>query len=86
LADEEGTERLRSYVQEIVLTPLAVAAAPDHARFRAALAGSQIVGMAVARYVVGVEPLASADRERVAEAVGPTLQRYLRGGIPPESG
>jgi AcrR family transcriptional regulator len=79
LADEDGTERLRAYVTESVLDPLTDAAVPDDARLRAALAGSQIVGLALARYVVGVPPLATADRERVAGYVGDTLQRYLRG-------
>jgi hypothetical protein len=35
--------------------------------------------LAVPRYVVKVEPLASADREAVVAVVGPTIQRYLIG-------
>jgi hypothetical protein len=35
----------------------------------------------MARLVVGVEPLASADRETLARAVGPTIQRYLVGDL-----
>jgi hypothetical protein len=71
---------MRRYIQEFVLEPLTAVARPGpDARLRATLAGSQVVGMAIARYVVGVEPLASADREVVIDAIGPTLQRYLRG-------
>jgi AcrR family transcriptional regulator len=53
---------------------------PD-ARLRATLVGSQIIGLAMARYIVKVEPLASAPAAQVAAAVGPTLQRYLTGEI-----
>ena len=62
---------------------LALASASDlpDARLRATLAGSQIVGLAIARYVIGVEPLASASIDEVARAIGPTIQRYLTGDI-----
>ncbi len=40
-----------------------------------------MVGLVVARYIVRVEPLASADPEAVVAAVAPTLQRYLTGSI-----
>jgi hypothetical protein len=62
---------------------LALARAIDRpdADLRAALVGSQLVGLALARYVVGVEPLASAPTETVAAAIGPTIQRYLVGEV-----
>lgn len=41
------------------------------------LVGSQIIGLIVARYLIGVEPLASMDREDLAQVVGPTIQRYI---------
>jgi hypothetical protein len=37
------------------------------------------VGLALARYLVRVEPLASASPEELVRRVGPTLQRYLTG-------
>ena len=37
--------------------------------------------MAMARYIVKVEPLASAPAAQVVAAIGPTLQRYLTGDI-----
>ena len=53
---------------------------PD-AELRATLAGSQLVGLLLARFVVGVEPLASAPAAVVARAIGPTIQRYLTGDL-----
>ncbi len=62
---------------------LAMARATDRpdADLRATLVGSQLVGLAMARYVVKVEPIASADLEVLARAIGPTLQRYLTGDL-----
>jgi AcrR family transcriptional regulator len=58
----------------------AISDRPD-ARLRATLVGSQLVGLAMARYIVKVEPLASAAPEAVARAIGPTIQRYLAGDL-----
>ena len=49
----------------------------DHPRLRASLAASQLIGVAMLRYVVKVEPLASAPAADVAAWVGPSLQRYF---------
>jgi hypothetical protein len=49
----------------------------DEPQKRAALVGSQIIGMVFARYVVGVEPLASMTSAELVEALGPTFQHYL---------
>ena len=49
---------------------------PD-AEFRVQLAASQLVGIAMLRYVVKVEPLASATAEELVAIAGPTIQRYL---------
>jgi AcrR family transcriptional regulator len=44
---------------------------------RAELAAAQLVGIAMLRYVIKVEPLASADVERIIERVAPVVQRHL---------
>jgi AcrR family transcriptional regulator len=49
----------------------------DQPEKRAALAGSQLIGMVFARYVVGVEPLASMSPTELVEALAPTFQHYL---------
>ncbi|GIF14420.1 TetR family transcriptional regulator [Actinoplanes teichomyceticus] len=49
---------------------------------RVSLAASHMVGIAMARYVIKVEPLASAPAEVIAAAVGPSVQRYLTDPLP----
>jgi AcrR family transcriptional regulator len=48
---------------------------------RVELVLSQIVGLAMARYVIGVEPLASASPEELVPFLAPTIQRYLTAEI-----
>jgi AcrR family transcriptional regulator len=49
---------------------------PD-AELRAELAAAQLVGVAMLRYVIKVEPLASADPERIIGRVAPVVQGHL---------
>ena len=79
--DPVAAAMLRRMLAEGPLLTLATALDRPDAGLRAALAGSQLIGLAMARLVVGVEPLASADREVLARAVGPTIQRYLVGDL-----
>ncbi|MFE9941026.1 TetR/AcrR family transcriptional regulator [Streptomyces hirsutus] len=51
---------------------------PD-AELRAELAAAQLVGIAMVRYVIKVEPLASADVEQIVERVAPVVQGHLTG-------
>ncbi|MFR0358293.1 TetR/AcrR family transcriptional regulator [Streptomyces sediminimaris] len=51
---------------------------PD-AELRAALAAAQLVGCAMLRYVIKVEPLVSADIEQVIARVAPVVQGHLTG-------
>jgi len=76
---EDAAALLRAFLGSEVFGRLAPSIDGEDAELRVALAGSHLVGIAVARYVVKVEPLASADPETVIAAVGPTIQRYLTG-------
>jgi AcrR family transcriptional regulator len=73
--NEQAAEMIRQFVTEALLTRLA--GALDISPLRVTAAASQLVGMAMLRYLVGVEPLASADEEEIVRLVAPTIQRYL---------
>jgi AcrR family transcriptional regulator len=79
VGDEHAAAMLREFITEEVLGQIAHRLGGADARLRATLVGSQIIGLAMARYIVKVEPLASAPPTQVVAAVGPTLQRYLTG-------
>ena len=50
-------------------------------RLRASLIASHMLGIAMMRYVVRVEPLASARPERVVALVAPAIQGYIDGPV-----
>jgi AcrR family transcriptional regulator len=50
---------------------------PVEAPIRASLVATQMAGLAMIRYIVKVEPMASMPAEDVIRHVGPTVQRYL---------
>ncbi|MBE6474538.1 MAG: TetR/AcrR family transcriptional regulator [Actinomyces succiniciruminis] len=84
--DDGAPEAVQTYATEQIAVPVAQALeqagvlGPD-ARERATLAGSQLVGLAMIRYVFQVEPLASAPVDHLVEVVGPTIQHYLTGPL-----
>ena len=53
----------------------------DEPQTRAVLVGSQVVGLALARHVVRVEPLASLPPGDVIEYIAPVFQHYLVGPL-----
>jgi len=64
------------------LSALARSLGGDRPETRAVLLGAQVVGMALARYVVLVEPLASMDSSEVVDLLAPTFQRILLEPLP----
>jgi AcrR family transcriptional regulator len=83
VGDEHAAAMLREFITEELLGQIAGQLGSPDARLRATLVGSQLVGLMMTRYIIKVEPLASAPATQVAAAVGPTLQRYLTGDIAP---
>ena len=59
------------------LSRLTSAITDDRPETRAVLIGAQVVGLALARYIVRVEPLASLPASEVVDLIAPTFQRYL---------
>jgi AcrR family transcriptional regulator len=82
LTSEAGARMLREFLASEVLGRIVAHlhsedGSDDAAEVRASLAASQLMGLAMARYVVGVEPLASLPPEDVVALLAPTLQGYL---------
>ena len=67
-------------VREVFAPMTEILGVPD-GDLRATLVGSQFVGLALMRYIGGVEPLASAPIDELVAAIGPTVQRYLTGDV-----
>lgn len=78
-----GAERIHAIFKEQI-GPLIAGLCPDPAEAptRAALVASQILGMALARYVLKLPPAVDLDREEVIAWLAPTIQRYLTAEKP----
>ncbi|MGW8358234.1 TetR/AcrR family transcriptional regulator [Streptomyces wedmorensis] len=80
LTHEAAAKVLRTFVLRRLLERIAAELDVPEPAFRAELAASQMIGVVIMRYVIKVEPLASADPEAIVAQVAPTLQRYLTEG------
>jgi AcrR family transcriptional regulator len=64
------------------LAPTVARLAPSDAGKRASLIATQILGLALCRYVLKLPPIAQMARADVLAWVGPTVQRYLMAVSP----
>ncbi|OLB66729.1 MAG: TetR family transcriptional regulator [Actinobacteria bacterium 13_2_20CM_2_72_6] len=55
---------------------------PAEAPLRGSLVATQMIGLGIIRYVLKVEPLASAPPETVVAAIAPNIHRYLLEPLP----
>jgi AcrR family transcriptional regulator len=78
-SEPEAAELIREVLTTRVLGPMAQLVGGPDAELRASLMGSQIVGLAMARHVVGLKPLATASREQLVAALTPVFEHYLGG-------
>jgi AcrR family transcriptional regulator len=81
VTSEAAARMLREFLTREVFMRVAARLGNDEPELRAALAASQVMGLVVARYVVRIEPLASASPEDVVALLAPTLQAYLTGPL-----
>jgi AcrR family transcriptional regulator len=77
VSNDTAASVLRGIVLRRLLERVASELKVPDPRLRAELAGAQMMGIAMMRYIIRIEPLASADMEDVVALVAPTLQRYL---------
>ncbi|WP_436500768.1 TetR family transcriptional regulator [Actinokineospora sp. HUAS TT18] len=74
---EQAASMMRQFLEKAVLSKVADGLGVP--RLRMTALASQLVGLAMVRYVVGVEPMASASDDEVVALVGPVIQHYLDG-------
>lgn len=78
-----GRQLVRDGFVRMVLAPVGQALGIDEADRRMSLVASQLIGIVMLRYVLAVEPLASAPAEVLVATYAPVLQGYLGGPLPP---
>lgn len=77
VGSEMAAQLMREFVEREVLGRLARAIETDHPQVRAGLVATQLVGLAMLRYVIKVRAVHKASRKELARWIGPNVQRYL---------
>jgi AcrR family transcriptional regulator len=79
--EPRAAEKLEEFVRTRLFGPLMEQLGVDRPALRANLVASQLVGLGIARYVLYLEPLASARADEVVAWTAPTVQRYFTGKL-----
>lgn len=72
---EQGAAMLREFASSALLDRIAEASGVPRLRINAA--AGQMIGVMIFRYVLAVEPIASASEDELVELLAPTMQRYF---------
>lgn len=82
-SNEHAAERLRTLFASQVFPAIARLGTPESAAVRAGLVASQLLGLAITRYVLRLPPVVALPQEVIIGSIGDTVQRYATGtGLP----
>ncbi|MFI0788361.1 TetR family transcriptional regulator [Streptomyces lydicus] len=83
VTNEAGAQRMRTvFAEQIEPVLSAVCPVPEEAEIRSGLIASQILGMALCRYVLHIPPAVALSHDEVVTWLAPTVQRYLTADLP----
>ncbi|OYN82722.1 TetR family transcriptional regulator [Mycolicibacterium sphagni] len=74
-------EKLRRVVEGQLMGVSQLGIDEEDRRRRSGLISSQIMGLAMMRYIWKIEPVASMSEDEIVAAVAPNLQRYVDGDL-----
>jgi len=78
----EAAQRMQKIFGTQLRPLVAALLPPEEAPVRAGLIASQILGMALCRFVLRLPPVVAMSRDEIVEWLGPTIQRYLEAPEP----
>jgi AcrR family transcriptional regulator len=77
VSNEKAAAMLREFLTAELLSVIAGWTDRPDARLRAALVAAQLVGIAMLRHVVRVDPVARASPDEIVALVAPVIEQYL---------
>jgi AcrR family transcriptional regulator len=80
-SQDEAARMMKEFFAREVLGRVVKSLGKPQPELRAALLASQMIGLAMARFVIRFEPIASASVDDMVSWYAPTLQRYLTGPL-----
>lgn len=79
LGSGDAQAPMLQFARDVLITSLHEVLDGDDTELRATLVAGQVIGMATARYVIRLEPLASASIDDVVSLYAPSLQALIDG-------
>ncbi|MET9273757.1 TetR family transcriptional regulator [Kribbella sp. NPDC003557] len=79
VTSDEVARIMREGMTRMILEPVSRFIDVPDAKLRVGLIASHLIGMALTRYVVELEPVASADLDTLVERLAPAIQQYVSG-------
>jgi AcrR family transcriptional regulator len=77
VTDQAVAERMKEIFAAQLVPVIARVADAETAVVRAGMVATQVLGMALCRYLLVLPPVAALSREEVLAWIGPTIQRYV---------
>lgn len=81
VTNAEAATRIRTILADQVMSMVAAVATPERAAERASLIATQILGLAYARFILGVTDQ-QITKDVMVSMIGATIQRYLFDALP----
>jgi AcrR family transcriptional regulator len=84
VSNETMARLLREFVIQRILRRMSkeLPIDPAEAQWRLMMVASQVAGLIMVRYIIKIEPMASAPPDAVVAMFAPTIQRYIADPLP----
>ncbi|MEV8374189.1 TetR family transcriptional regulator [Kribbella sp. NPDC056861] len=77
VSSDDVARTMREGIARLILQPVGQALGVPDAELRVALVASQLMGLAMIRYIVELEPIAATDVADLIDRMAPAIQHYL---------
>jgi AcrR family transcriptional regulator len=82
VSNDKAAAMMREFLTAELLPVIAGLTGHQDARLRASLVAAQLMGIAMVRHVIKVDPLARASPDEIVTLVTPAIDQYLRASNP----
>jgi AcrR family transcriptional regulator len=77
VSSDDVARTMREGIARLILQPVGQALGVPDAELRVALVASQLMGLAMTRYIVELEPIATTEVADLIDRMAPAIQHYL---------
>lgn len=86
VTNDQAAQRLQSIMREQLVVAVSGVSPAKEVQRRAGLIASQVLGLALGRYLLKLPGLSDRPAQHLIADIAPSIQRYLMSPLPPTSG